>query len=277
MLIIHTALLCEARPLIDRYRLKKDFSFTKFDVFTKDDITLIVSGIGRLKTTVAVTYLLAKQSDLSQAKILNVGIAGATSRQFDFGQTFLVNQIIDTSTGRCYYPDVLINHDLPENTLATFDKIVEDQSVAGDHQGLVDMEAAGFAAAALTFLGPHQITLAKIVSDHLDIEHLSADGVTEIVAGELPRITRLIELIQAQKLPESPNLPQPEQAVIDKITTGLKLTVAQQAQLRNTLFDCHLRSGEIPPEWEQYLKPAPDSKSERNRRFVRLLDYFRGQ
>ena len=49
MIYIVTALAQEAIPLIQHFKLKKDLSHTKFDIYRNDMIKLIVSGTGKLK------------------------------------------------------------------------------------------------------------------------------------------------------------------------------------------------------------------------------------
>jgi spore photoproduct lyase len=72
MIYIVTALAGEAIPLINAFKLKKDLSFTKFDLFKNDEIRLIVSGIGKIRSSIATTYLLVKNSPSSDDRILNV-------------------------------------------------------------------------------------------------------------------------------------------------------------------------------------------------------------
>ncbi len=276
-LIIQSALLCEARPLIDHYRLKKDFAFTKFDVFRNEQITLIVSGIGRLKATVATTHILDRLSGNQPLIILNIGIAGSTNFEHGVGNSFLINKIIDTNTGCKYYLDLLFKHELPEIQVATFDQIVTSAETTSDYSGLVDMEAAGFATAALTFLSPHQVVVLKIVSDHLEVDHLTATSVSELIADEIPAIEKLIGSLQNLEFIPANSVPEPEQAIIDTITEHLRLTVSQQRILANDLLACHSRLGEIPGGWEAFLEPAVQTKTERNQRFATLREFLSGK
>ena len=276
-IIVQTALLCEARPLIDHYRLKKDFTFPKFDVFRNDGITLIVSGIGRLKATIAATHILDQSSDKRHLIILNLGIAGSTTLEYGVGNAFLINKIVDNNTGRNYYPDLLFRHDFPEQQVATFDQVVTDVDTVGDFSGLVDMESTGFAAAALTFMAPHQVVLLKIVSDHLEVDHLTADSVSKIIAGEISQIEKLIDILRKMKIAPASAVPEPEQVIIDQITSALRLTAAQQRILRNDLFKCQLLLGEIPTGWEEYTALPNQTKAERNQRFSELREFLNGK
>ena len=48
MIILAMAIYCEAKPLIEKYRLKKDESYMPFTVFANEEkeILLIITGTG---------------------------------------------------------------------------------------------------------------------------------------------------------------------------------------------------------------------------------------
>jgi len=46
-IFIYTALPCEAKPLIEHYKLKKDLTVHAFAVYLNNDICLVVSGLGK--------------------------------------------------------------------------------------------------------------------------------------------------------------------------------------------------------------------------------------
>ncbi len=275
--IIHTALLCEARPLIDYYRLKKDFDYKKFDVFRNNDLILIVSGIGRLKATVAVTHILTRMPEHSNVIILNIGIAGTTNLEHGIGHSFLINKIIDFNTRRAYYPDILFQHDMPEISVATFDQIVTDNATTGNYSGLVDMESAGVAAAVTTFTGPHQMVFYKIISDYLEVEHLSADSVSQMVAGQLAEICNLVDQLRALPMATPAQEHYPEQTIVDALTASLRLTTAQQKILTNDLFDAHLKFGEIPAGWQEFIVKVVITKAEGKKQFAALRKVLLGE
>ena len=72
-------------------------------------------------------------------------------------------------------------------------------------------------------------------------------------------------------------VPEPEQAIIDQITSALRLTAAQQRILRNDLFKCQLLLGEIPTGWEEYTALPNQTKAERNQRFSELREFLSGK
>jgi adenosylhomocysteine nucleosidase len=117
MIYIVTALAQEAIPLIQHFKLKKDLSHTKFDLYRNDMIKLIVSGTGKLKSAVATTYLLLKEPPKKSDKILNFGICGSGLEKHKSGQIFLINKIEDLNSGKTYYPEILFSHLLPEEAI----------------------------------------------------------------------------------------------------------------------------------------------------------------
>ncbi|MDD1611653.1 MAG: hypothetical protein LUQ57_00775, partial [Methylococcaceae bacterium] len=98
---IHTALPCEARPLIEHFRLKKDLSSHPFEVYSQDGICLVVTGIGKCAMAAGVAYTQARMVAAEKPILLNVGIAGHSDH--DVGRVFLAGKIIDADTQRNYY------------------------------------------------------------------------------------------------------------------------------------------------------------------------------
>ena len=60
MITITTALYCEALPFITKLNLKKDTSFTDFQVFRSEEVTLIITKPGSIQAAIGVTLCLYK-------------------------------------------------------------------------------------------------------------------------------------------------------------------------------------------------------------------------
>ena len=75
MLYIVTALYIEAKPLISLFNLKKDNSYTKFQVFSNENVKLIISGTGKVKSATALTYLISKEDIKKNDYIVNIWIS----------------------------------------------------------------------------------------------------------------------------------------------------------------------------------------------------------
>lgn len=167
MIFLTCALYIEAKPLIEKLNLKR-IDEGKFQIFKNDNITLIVTGSGRLNAAIALTYLLTKSGCSSDDFIINIGICAGTKV---LGRAFLINKITDTSTNRTYYPDVLYKHSFYEGELFSGNEILSDGSYP-----LYDMEAAAIYASAIKFVTADRIAFIKIVSDNF-----SPDSVKEKV------------------------------------------------------------------------------------------------
>ena len=77
MLIWVCALHCEAKPVIDFYRLKKSHDDTAFDLYRGDDMVCIISGTGKVASSAACAWLAARYADAASLAWINLGIAGA--------------------------------------------------------------------------------------------------------------------------------------------------------------------------------------------------------
>jgi adenosylhomocysteine nucleosidase len=181
LIYLVTALFSEARPLIEYYDLKHDHQSLKISLYKSDDVVLVVGGLGKIKTAVSTGIALSKEEDTGRVVIANIGIAGAPGN-YEIGHLCLVNQIVDESTQRSYYPDIFVKHSLKEEKLVTVDKPHLNGEV-GDY--MVDMEASGFFEAANVYLPPSQIGCLKVVSDHKKNVKLTRELVSELIRNRM--------------------------------------------------------------------------------------------
>ena len=192
-IVIVVALLCEARPLIDYYALKKDPSFAVLPYYHNSDhsIHLFISGIGKINAAIATSLSSTRLRKRSCAYFLNVGIAGA--KNFPLGVCCFIDKVQDAATGRRYYPALCgLSHSVYQPFgLITHDKV---QATYPD-DALVDMEGAGFFQAAQALSSPDRVCLLKVVSYHPDCshEHLTPESVSALIKGQLSSIVRLVD------------------------------------------------------------------------------------
>lgn len=86
MLIWVSALHCEAKPVIDFYRLKKSHEDNAFDLYRGDGMACIISGTGKIASAAACAWIAARYQDEPSIAWINLGIAGAA--QHDIGRIF---------------------------------------------------------------------------------------------------------------------------------------------------------------------------------------------
>ena len=57
----NSIIILKPKPLISLFNLKKDNTYTKFQVFSNENIKLIISGTGKIKSAIALTYLISNK------------------------------------------------------------------------------------------------------------------------------------------------------------------------------------------------------------------------
>ena len=173
---IQVALPCEARPLIDRYRLKRldGAAFTRYRN-AESSLELVVSGVGKLNAAIALAHSMGSNSHPEWHAFLNVGIAG--SAQFSVGDCVMAHKVIDTATRHVWYPLLMKRSIMPTASLSCYD---QPQSIY--EAPLIDMESAGFMHAVSRLACQDQVQLIKIISD------TAADNQSAIQPAQVSRL-----------------------------------------------------------------------------------------
>jgi nucleoside phosphorylase len=170
MIYLCTALYSEAELFITLLHLKKDLSQNKFQIFSNESFTLIITGSGAISPCVAVTYLFSHYQPTPSDLLINVGTCGCFSRdQANLGECFAIHKITELSTGRTFYPDLIIKQPFLEAEIITSPMAINCYKNGQNTDAfLVDMEAASIYQSALYFLSNHQLYFFKIISDYCD-------------------------------------------------------------------------------------------------------------
>ncbi len=181
MLHLVTALSCEARPLIRRYKLEALSSEGNFRLFAGAGVRLVVSGPGKTAAAAAVGFLRGFFAGEGTRAWLNVGIAG--HGDLPIGQPVLAHKIRDASSGQVHYPVLAFKSPCPSAEVVTVDRVER----RFDSPGAFDMEASGFFAAASRFATAEVVHALKIISDNRasGTENVSEEGVEELIEGRL--------------------------------------------------------------------------------------------
>ena len=236
MIYLILALQCEAKPVIDHFQLKQDHSHKKWRLFKNNQIVLIVSGVGKILSSMATTYLLCQRQprELQNSVVINLGICGTKdSRKFKIGDPVIVNQIIDHGNHRHYFPDLILKHKQLESGLETFDQpVTRDDSPA---LPLVDMEAAGFYNAARIYFEANRILCLKLVSDALEGKKLSPKSVSLQIRSKMETIEKILidfEKIQSRQVDQ---LSLTDQNTLVELVRRLRFSVTQREKLEKTV------------------------------------------
>ena len=201
-LIILSALACEAKPLIDFYRLKK-VSAKPFDYYQSTDdyqppnttrtnqssqpfaVSLLVSGMGLLAMANAVGWLAGHIGTQSNCVWLNVGTAGHA--QYPLGTPLLVNSCSDERHSKTYYPPLVCQWSGASNALLS----VNAPSSHYPQHAAIDMEGFAFFYAAQRFASAELVQAIKIISDNTEhsLENLNAQTMSELIAQNCNHIS----------------------------------------------------------------------------------------
>jgi len=165
MILIHTALLCEAQTFIEEYKLEK----INTKIYKNNKIILLISGIGKENTISTLDYMFLHYNI---TKALNIGIAGANDLSINIGDLFCTNHN-------------LLN--IKYLDLITVDK-VQTNSENNDNIILYDMEAKYFKNISLNYVDKDKIFIFKVVSDYLDSEILKKDYIKSLIKKNLKKL-----------------------------------------------------------------------------------------
>ncbi|NMM62787.1 5'-methylthioadenosine/S-adenosylhomocysteine nucleosidase [Clostridium sp. P21] len=270
MIFISTSMYSEAVPFIKKLNLKKDLRCNKFQVFKNVDTTLIVTGIGKVMSAVAVTYLFSKYKLKCEDIFINIGVCGTKDETLQIGDIILCNKIIDYDTKRTFYPDMILKHPFQERSIETVPTVINNKNLEIQGQ-LVDMEASGIYEAALVFLKSHQMFFVKIISDHLEADSkLKMKSISNLLSNKSLEIIKWINEIKTAFFYEEDVLKNEEKIIVETIINRLRLTTTMSNQLKQLLKYYKLEKGTFDENINVYAKIQCKSKKERMNYFAEL-------
>jgi nucleoside phosphorylase len=192
MLIWMCALHCEAKPVIDFYRLKKNTNNNAFDLYQRDDITCIVSGIGDLNMAAACAWV-ASRFEHGNLCWINLGIAGHKS--FPLGTTLVANQVYHTDDAAVIYPVALKNHDLASASIIS----QPSEQTNYHHDAAYDMEAYAFLHSCRHFTALEFCSCIKVISDNTENPPVRDKArISQLIADNIKTITDYATCLQQQ-------------------------------------------------------------------------------
>lgn len=260
MLYITTALLAEAKPIVDTYKLKLIVQ-APFAIYRGENLTLVITGMGSAKALMGTTFMLTRFTPALSDVVINFGIVGST---YPIGTPLLAHSLgCDTHT---YYPDMRVVHPFVETALFTSNVPHVGTSI---HES-VDMEAFYVMQAALYFVTSSQIAIIKVVSDNFSDAIPSKEYVGALLKPHIQDALAYAQALEAS-LPQPLMFSATLHAQIQQLTTALMLTKAQQDTLNDALKGYILQHGKEP------LLPMHCStthKKEQKDAYAKLLKQF---
>ena len=269
MQFIVTALHAEAAPLVRHFGLKQNPSSRPFRRFESGEITLVVSGVGKIPSAIATTWVLNQGECSEDSTALNFGLCGCADTGVPRGSLVIINKITDHGSGRTFYPDLLLRHTLVESALTTHDAPVFCRRPGGDLKGMADMEASGFFQAATKVLPVERIHCLKLVWDYLEARELEAEAVEDLVEARVGEIERILA---NGRLPVGNRRhfdPQDTQ-ILSGIERNLRLTVTQRFQLHDWALGFVMRNKTSLQRLESFALKTPANRRERGKKLAEL-------
>ena len=225
---IVSALPAEAKPLMDHLELRSSRT-DPFKIYTNsnDNVRLIISRVGKNAAAKAIKHLAKLPCSSHSEGWLNVGVAGHAS--LPIGTLMAVHKITDAESGRAWYPPMVLDFPCETASLLTVKK--ETGNYPAD--ALVEMEAAGFYAAASYFSTHELIHCLKVVSDNRNEKKLDSRSVTEMITAHIDSVQSVVHaLLQlSENLRKRRTVPRQLEHFLDR----WKFTVTQSHQLEKLL------------------------------------------
>ena len=156
-ILIHTALIHEAKPIIQYFNLVQNKTYEPLKIYENDTYLLVVAGMGPKKTNETLPFIFEQ---FKIKKAINMGIAGCIDKNVKLGTLFCTNHSFEN---------------IKNATITTVDCAIDDASKLNTL--LVDMESDSFLNNARKNLEEENIFVFKIVSDYLSKEIPAKDFV----------------------------------------------------------------------------------------------------
>ena len=283
MILVVTALMLEAAPLIEHYGLKKDMGSHPFPIYRRDDKCLVVSGTGKVRSAMAVASLMAKEKPPAREVLLvNIGFCGVRHSDIRPGSLVMAGKVIDMDTGRDYYPDIRPETGLSPVVLHCSSRRVcradigqypaPDPAHPVHEPAWFDMESAGFMEAASLLVSPERILVLKAVSDHLEPGRLEKARLQCLMCEQLPVLDRILETVApVQVYPDDLVIPPGLHLAVCRLSDQLRFTSAMQQQMEKAVRQAYLAGTDPLSLLQTHLNSNPQHKREGKKAFASLM------
>ena len=178
------ALLSEAKPLIEKLRLKNLSIDSLHPIYANDEGTdwLVITGVGQLNAASGSASLYQACPKSNSANWVNIGIAGGGTNSI--GELFYVRSVRQksTNTKNSFYPFIL-----PNLKIKTADLITTDLPETNYNQeALFDMEAWAFYKILQKKITRELISVFKVVSDNSveSLNSLNKHSISSLIEGK---------------------------------------------------------------------------------------------
>ena len=231
MVYLFVALYPEAKALIQKLHMKRVAKAplgNHFSIYedAAQETVLCITGPGPVQAAAAVGSVLTVYDASAGDLLISFGSAAGISHALP-GRLYLGRHLTDTVSGRSFYPDLLLQSAFPEAELLTGARILTDPESAAevlqkpenagerftqtsgsgsvgfgadDAAGttvLYDMESAAVFQSASNFLGPHQMSFLRVVSDLSAASQVTAEGLKALMENTVDPVAEYVDRLRA--------------------------------------------------------------------------------
>ena len=269
-----TALKSEAIPIIKKYKLDSVPKYEKLKIYQKDNIYLLIIGIGKRNTINSIQKYIKESNNIKNMICINIGSAGGNSSVSKIGELFYINKITDDITKKSFFPDVLFHHRMKESELVTVKEPILNKNKR--YKTLIDMEAYWIFDILNSFIPSHRLIFIKIISDHMNFNKINKakfEQLSKILIEEnLQKVERYISMIESSDIISERLISYEEKQYIEKLKYHLSLTETQKYKLDKLSENRSYLCKDILTILEPYAKINTVSKHKRNKIFNKICE-----
>ena len=187
------ALHCEAKPLIDRFGLRKVPRGQGFDSYQNGRHCCVVSGIGAINMAAATAWAATSYNESSLKIWINLGIAGHQTQPL--GELLQVSEFSSLDQPRVFKTPAINGLAIEPSALCSYPG---EQQHYPDHC-LVDMEGYAFVATASRFSDLKWCHSLKVISDNQQTPPTrDKNAISQLIENKLPIIEQFADQVQQQ-------------------------------------------------------------------------------
>ncbi len=240
------ALKAEAQPLIEFFELKPLPVDETISIFSNHELTLALAGMGKSAAARAVDCVNNTKQHCVNAW-LNIGIAG--HGEFDVGQGFLADRIVDQTTMKTWYPQFVFQPVCQTGALVTVEKVETDYSIPVGY----DMEASGFYPAAINYSTIELVHSYKIVSDNPrnSAAKVTRTNINDLIKSKLSEIRCTVDSLKNLTAEVATRSSSDE--LLHQFLQRWRFSVTQQFQLKSLLRKTNILKIDIDVESNDFF------------------------
>jgi len=216
----------EARPLIDLLKLKKIKELKQTFIYTNQNISLTISGIGKVNAAIGVTQTYYYYNQKNNNIWINIGLAG--HKYLKVGDICTINKITDNETKKNYFPFV---NKFKMHNQECLSLGIKKKNYSSK---VYDMESFGFYQSASKYSSKELLQIVKIISDNQfeSIDFKNKEAVYNIIFNHRKLINELCTFMLNLKKEFYPTSNEIIENEVNNLFTKIKFSFTEREQMK---------------------------------------------